>query len=203
MYPSFFMKKDKDSVPDNLDNPKTETKRSSKRLSIFSIAIVTVIVILSIIGLIKLVIKKDKKDLSQEVFLLSDKSTLLFVDDENYILNYNYKDKDITMYGKYRVSYDEDINENVKYSYKTYIEEFKKKDYNLTFLELQNEELYINNEKSENGYINMYYILMLYDENGKTQLLGYNVETGIKVKFEKQEKQFNKYYNEITKGVQI
>ena len=191
------------SVPDNLDNPKTETKRSSKRLSIFSIAIITIIVILSIIGLLKLVIKKDKKDLSQEVFLLSDKSTLLFVDDENYILNYNYKDKDITMYGKYRVSYDEDINENVKYSYKTYIEEFKKKDYNLTFLELQNEELYINNEKSENGYINMYYILMLYDENGKTQLLGYNVETGIKVKFEKQEKQFNKYYNEITKGVQI
>ena len=194
---------DKDSVPDNLDNPKTETKRSSKRLSIFSIAIVTVIVILSIIGLIKLVIKKDKKDLSQEVFLLSDKSTLLFVDDENYILNYNYKDKDITMYGKYRVSYDEDINENVKYSYKTYIEEFKKKDYNLSFLELQNEELYINNEKSENGYINMYYILMLYDEDGKAQLLGYNVDTGIKVKFEKQEKQFNKYYNEITKGVQI
>ena len=191
------------SVPDNLDNPKTETKRSSKRLSIFSIAIITIIVILSIIGLLKLVIKKDKKDLSQEVFLLSDKSTLLFVDDENYILNYNYKDKDITMYGKYRVSYDEDINENVKYSYKTYIEEFKKKDYNLSFLELQNEELYINNEKSENGYINMYYILMLYDENGKTQLLGYNVETGIKVKFEKQEKQFNKYYNEITKGVQI
>ena len=191
------------SVPDNLDNPKTETKRSSKRLSIFSIAIITIIVILSIIGLLKIVIKKDKKDLSQEVFLLSDKSTLLFVDDENYILNYNYKDKDITMYGKYRVSYDEDINENVKYSYKTYIEEFKKKDYNLSFLELQNEELYINNEKSENGYINMYYILMLYDENGKTQLLGYNVETGIKVKFEKQEKQFNKYYNEITKGVQI
>ena len=194
---------DKDSVPDNLDNPKTETKRSSKRLSIFSIAIVTVIVILSIIGLIKLVIKKDKKDLSQEVFLLSDKSTLLFVDDENYILNYNYKDKDITMFGKYRVSYDDDINENVKYSYKTYIEEFKKKDYNLSFLELQNEELYINNEKSENGYINMYYILMLYDEDGKAQLLGYNVDTGIKVKFEKQEKQFNKYYNEITKGVQI
>ena len=194
---------DKDSVPDNLDNPKTETRRSTKRLSIFSIAIITIIVILSIIGLLKLVIKKDKKDLSQEVFLLSDKSTLLFVDDENYILNYNYKDKDITMYGKYRVSYDDDINENVKYSYKTYIEEFKKKDYNLSFLELQNEELYINNEKSENGYINMYYILMLYDENGKTQLLGYNVETGIKVKFEKQEKQFNKYYNEITKGVQI
>lgn len=191
------------SVPDNLDNPKTETKRSSKRLSIFSIAIITIIVILSIIGLLKLVIKKDKKDLSQEVFLLSDKSTLLFVDDENYILNYNYKDKDITMYGKYRVSYDEDINENVKYSYKTYIEEFKKKDYNLSFLELQNEELYINNEKSENGYINMYYILMLYDEDGKAQLLGYNVDTGIKVKFEKQEKQFNKYYNEIMKGVQI
>ena len=194
---------DKDSVPDNLDNPKTETRRSTKRLSIFSIAIITIIVILSIIGLLKLVIKKDKKDLSQEVFLLSDKSTLLFVDNENYILNYNYKDKDITMFGKYRVSYDDDINENVKYSYKTYIEEFKKKDYNLSFLELQNEELYINNEKSENGYINMYYILMLYDENGKTQLLGYNVETGIKVKFEKQEKQFNKYYNEITKGVQI
>ena len=194
---------DKDSVPDNLDNPKTETRRSTKRLSIFSIAIITIIVILSIIGLLKLVIKKDKKDLSQEVFLLSDKSTLLFVDNENYILNYNYKDKDITMFGKYRVSYDDDINENVKYSYKTYIEEFKKKDYNLSFLELQNEELYINNEKSENGYINMYYILMLYDEDGKAQLLGYNVDTGIKVKFEKQEKQFNKYYNEITKGVQI
>lgn len=192
---------DKDSVPDNLDNPKTNLKRSSKRLSIFSIAIITIVVILSIIGLLKVVIKKDKKDLSQEVFLLSDKSTLLFVDDENYILKYNYKDEDITMYGKYRVTYDEDINENVKYSYKTYIEEFRKKDYNLSFLELQNEELYINNEKSENGYINMYYILMLYEEDGKAQLLGYNVDTGIKVKFEKQDKQFNKYYDEITKGV--
>lgn len=192
---------DKDSVPDGLDNPKTNLKRSSKRLSIFSIAIITIVVILSIIGLLKVVIKKDKKDLSQEVFLLSDKSTLLFVDDENYILKYNYKDEDITMYGKYRVTYDEDINENVKYSYKTYIEEFRKKDYNLSFLELQNEELYINNEKSENGYINMYYILMLYEEDGKAQLLGYNVDTGIKVKFEKQEKQFNKYYDEITKGV--
>ncbi len=192
---------DKDSVPDNLDNPKTNLKRSSKRLSIFSIAIITIVVILSIIGLLKVVIKKDKKDLSQEVFLLSDKSTLLFVDNENYILKYNYKDEDITMYGKYRVTYDEDINENVKYSYKTYIEEFRKKDYNLSFLELQNEELYINNEKSENGYINMYYILMLYEEDGKAQLLGYNVDTGIKVKFEKQEKQFNKYYDEITKGV--
>lgn len=192
---------DKDSVPDNLDNPKTNLKRSSKRLSIFSIAIITIVVILSIIGLLKVVIKKDKKDLSQEVFLLSDKSTLLFVDDENYILKYNYKDEDITMYGKYRVTYDEDINENVKYSYKTYIEEFRKKDYNLSFLELQNEELYINNEKSENGYINMYYILMLYEEDGKAQLLGYNVDTGIKVKFEKQDNQFNKYYDEITKGV--
>ena len=192
---------DKDSVPDNLDNPKTNLKRSSKRLSIFSIAIITIVVILSIIGLLKVVIKKDKKDLSQEVFLLSDKSTLLFVDNENYILKYNYKDEDITMYGKYRVTYDEDINENVKYSYKTYIEEFRKKDYNLSFLELQNEELYINNEKSENGYINMYYILMLYEEDGKAQLLGYNVDTGIKVKFEKQDKQFNKYYDEITKGV--
>lgn len=192
---------DKDSVPDNLDNPKTNLKRSSKRLSIFSIAIITIVVILSIIGLLKVVIKKDKKDLSQEVFLLSDKSTLLFVDNENYILKYNYKDEDITMYGKYRVTYDEDINENVKYSYKTYIEEFRKKDYNLSFLELQNEELYINNEKSENGYINMYYILMLYEEDGKAQLLGYNVDTGIKVKFEKQDNQFNKYYDEITKGV--
>ncbi len=192
---------DKDSVPDNLDSPKTNLKRSSKRLSIFSIAIITIVVILSIIGLLKVVIKKDKKDLSQEVFLLSDKSTLLFVDDDNYILKYNYKDEDITMYGKYRVTYDEDINENVKYSYKTYIEEFRKKDYNLSFLELQNEELYINNEKSENGYINMYYILMLYEEDGKAQLLGYNVDTGIKVKFEKQDNQFNKYYDEITKGV--
>lgn len=194
---------DKDSVPDNLDNPKTDFKRSSKRLSIFSIAIIAIVVILSIIGLLKLVIKKDKKDLSQEVFLLSDKSTLLFVDDENYIINYNQKDKKITMYGKYRVSYDEDIDENIKNLYKAYIDEFKKKDYNLSFLEMQNEELYINNEKTENGYINMHYILMLYEEDGKTQLIGYNIDTGIKVKFEKQNKQFNKYYNEIAKGVQI
>ena len=37
---------DKDSVPDNLDNPKTETRRSTKRLSIFSIAIITIVVIM-------------------------------------------------------------------------------------------------------------------------------------------------------------
>lgn len=192
---------DKESVPDAENNQKTNLKRSSNRLSIISIAIIVIVISLSIIGVLKLIIKKDRKDVSQEVFLLSDKSTLLFVDDENYILNYDYKDKDITMYGKYKISYDSDINNNVREAYKKYIEEFKKEDYNLGFLELQNKELYINNEKSENGNINTYYILMLYEENGTTHLSGYNVETGIKVKFEKQENEFNKYYNKITKGV--
>lgn len=192
---------DKECVPDAKNNPKNNNKCSSNRLSIISIAIIVIVVALSTFGVFKLKIKKNEKNFSQEVFALSDKSTLLFIDDENYALNYNAKDKDITMYGKYKITYDEDINENVKYTYQKYIEDFKKSDYSLGFLELQNEELYINNEKSENGYINIYYILMLYEENGTTQLSGYNVDTGVKIKFERLKNEFNKYYNDIVKGV--
>jgi len=95
------------------------------------------------------------------------------------------------------VVYDKDIDENIKVEYNSYIQEFRKEDYVLSFLELQNEELYIDDTKIENGQINTHYILMAYFEEGKLEFLGYNIDNGIKIKFEKQEGKFKEYLEKI------
>lgn len=189
---------DKECVPDV-----SKSSKNTNRFSIITIAIIVLMVSFSILGLIKVFHKKDKLDLTNEVFLLSDKSTLYFVDDTNYMLSYNLKNKDIKMSGKYKISYDDDINDNIKYEYKTYINSFKKEKYNLGFLELQNEELYIDSKKSENGYINTYYILMAYEENGVLKFTGYNIDTGVKVLFERVDSKISDIYREEMKGEQI
>ena len=69
----------------------------------------------------------------------------------------------------------------------------------LGFLELQNDTLYINEEKNEDGYINTYYILMVYYEEDKLVFLGYNVDTGTKIKFTQQIGEYEKYIESNTK----
>lgn len=179
--------KEKEDGPDNSNNH-TSIVQKKKRKSIITIFIIFIILILAVLIILKLVIKKDDLDLSKEAFLLSDNSTLLFVDEENYILSYNILDQSIDMKGKYILTYGENLNPNIEFEYSSYIQDFKREDYILGFLELQNQELYINNIKSENGYVNTYYIVMIYfDEEGNLALSGYNIDTGIRVDFEKQE----------------
>ncbi len=179
----------------------TNTKENEKAKKIL-ISIILVILILSVILCIayNLFIKKDKFNLKEEVFILSDKSTLLFLDDENYILSYKIMNQNMKMKGKYKITYDDDIDEEVKREYQSYIQEFRKEDYILSFLELQNEELYVDDTKIENGHINTHYILMAYFEEGKLEFLGYNIDNGIKIKFEKQEGKFKEYLEEIEKN---
>ena len=188
--------KEKEDGPDNSNNH-TSIVQKKKRKSIITIFIIFIILILAVLIILKLVIKKDDLDLSKEAFLLSDNSTLLFVDEENYILSYNILDQSIDMKGKYILTYGEDWIPNIEFEYSSYIQDFKREDYILGFLELQNQELYINNIKSENGYVNTYYIVMIYfDEEGNLALSGYNIDTGIRVDFEKQEGKFKELYKQ-------
>jgi hypothetical protein len=186
-----------DSGPDISIASTISKDKNKKRISLFSIILIILVLAIIIFIACKLIIKKNDLDLSREVFTLSDNSTLLFLDDENYILTYKVMDRDIKMKGKYRFTYGNNLNENLKFEYKTYIEEFKKEDYILAFLELQNEELYVNDIKSENGYVNTYYILMVYYEDGEIKFSGYNIDTGIKVNFEKQSGKFDEYLNKL------
>lgn len=187
----------------NNSNPDTSINHTSvvneykikRRLSIFSIIVIVILACVGIFFLSKILIKKSDLNLSKEVFLLSDNSTLIFLDDDDYILKYSFRNETIDMKGKYKISYDNAINENVRFEYKTYIDEFKKDDYTLGFLELQNDVLYVNGRKSENGYINMYYIMMVYYEDKNLNFLGYNVDTGVRIKFEKQKGKFSEYYD--------
>ena len=154
----------------NHTNTKENEKAKNKKI-IISIILVTLILGVILCIAYNLFFKKDKFNLKEEVFTLSDKSTLLFLD--------------------------KDIDENIKVEYNSYIQEFRKEDYVLSFLELQNEELYIDDTKIENGQINTHYILMAYFEEGKLEFLGYNIDNGIKIKFEKQEGKFKEYLEKI------
>ncbi len=186
----------KEDGPDNSNNHTSITKKK-RRKSLITILIIFLILILIIFIVLKLVIRKDDLDLSQEAFLLSDNSTLLFVNEEDYILSYDILDQKIEMKGKYKLNYGENLNPNIEYEYSNYIQDFKEEDYILGFLELQNQELYINNIKSENGYVNTYYILMMYfDDKDNLILSGYNIDTGIRVEFEKQEGKFKEIYEQ-------
>lgn len=189
-----------------LDNSSSDisinhTNTTEKRISLISI--ILVILILSVILYVtcKIIFKKNAFDLSKEAFVLSDKTTLLFLDSENYALEYDVIDEKVKMTGRYRFTYGDNVNENIKYEYKTYIQDFKKEDYVLGFLELQNENLYINNKKSENGYNNTYYLLMIYFENGKIEFSGYNIDTGIRVEFKNEKEKFEQYYKQIENTV--
>lgn len=191
------------SSPDisvNHTNTKENEKEKKKKIII---SIILVILILGIILYIayNLFLKKDKFNLKEEVFTLSDKSTLLFLDNENYILNYDIMNQNMKMKGKYKITYDKDIDENIKSEYNSYIQEFRKEDYVLSYLELQNEELYVDDSKIENGQINTHYILMAYFEDGKLEFLGYNIDNGIKIKFEKQEGKFKEYFEKIENNI--
>lgn len=180
----------------NHTNTKENEKAKDKKI-IISIILVTLILGVILCIAYNLFFKKDKFNLKEEVFTLSDKSTLLFLDNENYVLSYNIMNQNMKMKGKYKVTYDKDIDENIKVEYNSYIQEFRKEDYVLSFLELQNEELYIDDTKIENGQINTHYILMAYFEEGKLEFLGYNIDNGIKIKFEKQEGKFKEYLEKI------
>lgn len=180
----------------NHTNTKENEKAKNKKI-IISIILVTLILGVILCIAYNLFFKKDKFNLKEEVFTLSDKSTLLFLDNENYVLSYNIMNQNMKMKGKYKVTYDKDIDENIKVEYNSYIQEFRKEDYVLSFLELQNEELYIDDTKIENGQINTHYILMAYFEEGKLEFLGYNIDNGIKIKFEKQEVKFKEYLEKI------
>lgn len=194
---------------ENLDSPDISDNHTKKEIennnpkfkikSIISIFIIVAIFLLATIIIFNFLVSKENLDVKKKVFSLSDNSTLLFLDDKQYILNYQIMDKEIIMKGKYKITYGEHINENLLYQYSYYIEQFNDKNYTLGFLELQNDELYINNNKMNNdeGYINTYYILMAYYEDDTLIFYGYNVDTGIKIKFTQQVGEYANYYDKF------
>lgn len=174
------------SISDNHTNEEVEDSNiKPKRMSIISITII-ILFLVSVFFVFNFIVSRNNLNIEKQVFKLSDNSTLIFQKDNQYILSYQMGNQDIKMSGKYRITFGEEINENVISQYKYYINEFKKEEYVLGFLELQNDELYINDTKNDDGYINTYYILMAYYEDEKIIFLGYNVDTGTKIKFTQQ-----------------
>lgn len=182
-----------------------EAKNHVKDLKVKSI-ISRIIIALGIGLIISIVFNRyiytiKKLDIKEQVFKLSDNSTLLFLNDNEYLLNYQIMNEDIVMKGDYKITYGERINENILYEYKNYIEKLDSIESILGFLELQNNELYINNKKMENseGYINTYYILMAHFEDNTLVFNGYNVDTGIEIEFTQQIGEYKQYYKKFVK----
>lgn len=187
------------SISDNHTNEEVEDSNiKPKRMSIISITII-ILFLVSVFFVFNFIVSRNNLNIEKQVFKLSDNSTLIFQKDNQYILSYQMGNQDIKMSGKYRITFGEEINENVISQYKYYINEFKKEEYVLGFLELQNDELYINDTKNDDGYINTYYILMAYYEEEKIIFLGYNVDTGTKIKFTQQVGEYEKYIESSTK----
>ncbi|MBQ8380146.1 MAG: hypothetical protein IJX34_04940 [Clostridia bacterium] len=187
------------SISDNHTNEEVEDSNiKPKRMSIISMTII-ILFLVSVFFVFNFIVSRNNLNIEKQVFKLSDNSTLIFGDDNQYILSYLMGNYDIKMSGKYKITFDDEINENVKSQYKFYINEFKEEEYVLGFLELQNDTLYINEEKNEDGYINTYYILMVYYEEDKLVFLGYNVDTGTKIKFTQQIGEYEKYIESNTK----
>lgn len=187
------------SISDNHTNEEVEDSNiKPKRMSIISMTII-ILFLVSVFFVFNFIVSRNNLNIEKQVFKLSDNSTLIFGDDNQYILTYLMGNYDIKMSGKYKITFDDEINENVKSQYKFYINEFKEEEYVLGFLELQNDTLYINEEKNEDGYINTYYILMVYYEEDKLVFLGYNVDTGTKIKFTQQIGEYEKYIESNTK----
>lgn len=186
------------SISDNHTNEEVEDSNiKPKRMSVISMTII-ILFLVSVFFVFNFIVSRNNLNIEKQVFKLSDNSTLIFGDDNQYILTYLMGNYDIKMSGKYKITFDDEINENVKSQYKFYINEFKE-EYVLGFLELQNDTLYINEEKNEDGYINTYYILMVYYEEDKLVFLGYNVDTGTKIKFTQQIGEYEKYIESNTK----
>ena len=186
------------SISDNHTNEEVEDSNiKPKRMSVISMTII-ILFLVSVFFVFNFIVSRNNLNIEKQVFKLSDNSTLIFGDDNQYILTYLMGNYDIKMSGKYKITFDDEINENVKSQYKFYINEFKE-EYVLGFLELQNDTLYINEEKNEDGYINTYYILMAYYEEDKLVFLGYNVDTGTKIKFTQQIGEYEKYIESNTK----
>lgn len=187
------------SISDNHTNEKVEDSNiKPKRMSVISMAII-ILFLVSVFFVFNFIVSRNNLNIEKQVFKLSDNSTLIFEKDNQYILCYKMGNQDIKMSGKYKMTFGEEINENVVSQYKFYIDEFKKEEYTLGFLELQNDELYINDVKNDDGYINTYYILMVYYEDNNLMFLGYNVDTGTKIKFTQQVGEYEKYIESNTK----
>lgn len=175
---------------ENQEDDKSGSKK--KIIHILINCIVVFLLLILIVIIINYVHNKTKYDIKKKVFKLSDNSILTFHEDNNYELNYKVMNQDVNMQGKYKITFDEEISDNILYEYKYYIDKLKKDNSKLGFLELQNKELYINNIKSEDKYINTYYILIAYYEDENLKFVGYNVDTGIKVEFDQQIGEYNK-----------
>lgn len=187
------------SISDNHTNEEVEDSNiKPKRMSVISMTII-ILFLVSVFFVFNFIVSSNNLNIEKQVFKLSDNSTLIFQKENQYMLSYKMGNQDIKMSGKYKMTFDEEINPNIKSQYKFYIEEFKKEEYVLGFLELQNDELYINDTKNADGYINTYYILMVYYEEDKMVFLGYNVDTGTKIKFEQQVGEYEKYIESNTK----
>ena len=186
------------SISDNHTNEEVEDSNiKPKRMSAISMAII-ILFLVSVFFVFNFIVSRNNLNIERKVFKLSDNSTLIFQTDNEYILSYKMGNQDIKMSGKYKITFGDEINENIKLQYKFYIDEFKKEEYVLGFLELQNDELYINDVKNDDGYINTYYILMAYYEEDKIMFLGYNVDTGTKIKFTQQIGEYEKYIESNT-----
>lgn len=134
-------------------------------------------------------------NLDKKYFKLSDSSSIIFYDKNKYMLSYEIMSNNVIMLGEYNMSMDNSISKDILNKYNEYILEFGKDDYRLGYLELNNKELYINGEKEDAGSIDTNYLLMLYYNDGNMEFKGYNVTTGIKIKFKEQKGQFKQVYN--------
>ncbi len=157
-------------------NVKTNNKSYGK------IAILAIVVVVFLL-LFRLLFSQDKFDLKGKKFSLSDNSVLSFEEKDQYILNNKIMDNDFVMKGKYTFKYADKVDENIKNQYQNYISKLDTKKYTLGFLELENDEIYIGESKNEAEYISTYYIVVAYYENDVLILDGYNVDTGIRVRF--------------------
>lgn len=168
-----------------LNSPDTSVNHiRNRRISIFSIILIAIIgVILAIVAALFIFNDNGNKELKGKSFTLSDNSILNFIDEEAYSLSYKIMGQDVVMNGKYKMSYEDNINENIVFEYESYIDRIDREKYTLGFLELLNEEIFINGEKIEKGYVNTYYIMTVLKEDDLLVFNGYNVDTGIKVKF--------------------
>lgn len=179
---------------ENNENKKDKIKKWLFPIIIICSFIAVFFITLFIVYKVKYAFNIDKKD-----FELSDSSNIIFYDKNKYMLSYEIMSNNIVMLGEYNMLIDSDIPGDITQKYENYTSLFNEEKYRTGYLELNNKELYINGEKEETGDINTDYILMLYYDDGKMEFKGYNVNTGIKIKFEEQKGKYDEIYNQNSK----